>query len=213
VPRRAKIRPDEPGREKVLEAALELFGERGYHATSIAEIGERADIAKSVLYHYFESKAALYEAIVEAQTGELLERVAAAVPSDPRAPRVRPGVDAYLRFLAERPAAWRLLVRDPPADPALIDVHERLARQRTAALGALLATPAKRATAGPHVELVGAAIRAFAAWWYEHRDVPVEQVVEAIVDVARAGARHLEPANARPKGAKTAATARRRRGS
>ena len=76
MPRRAKLRPDEPGREKVLEAGLELFGERGYHATSIAEIGRRAGISKSVLYHYFGSKAGLYEAIVEAETHDLLESVA-----------------------------------------------------------------------------------------------------------------------------------------
>jgi AcrR family transcriptional regulator len=189
MPRRARIRPDEPGRDKVLEAGLALFGERGYHATSIAEIGERAGIAKSVLYHYFDSKAALYEAIVDAQTNELLERVADAVPSDPGAPRLRAGIDAYLRFLAERPPAWRLLVRDPPADPALIEVHERLADRRSAGLAALLAAPAKHG--GAHVELVSTAIRAFAAWWYEHPAVPQEQIAEAIVDVARAGARRL----------------------
>ena len=37
MPRKAKIRPGEPGRDRVLEAGLELFGERGYDATSIAE--------------------------------------------------------------------------------------------------------------------------------------------------------------------------------
>jgi AcrR family transcriptional regulator len=190
MPRRAKVRPDEPGREKILEAGLELFGERGYHATSIAEIGERAGIAKSVLYHYFGSKAALYEAIVEAQTDDLMERVAAAVP--PGRARLRAGVDAYLDFLAERPAAWRLLLRDPPADPALIEVHERLARRRTEGLAAVLSTPAKRARSGAQVALVATAIRAFAAWWYEHRDVPRDQVAQAIVDVARAGARRAK---------------------
>jgi len=174
----------------VLAAGRELFGERGYHATSIAEIGERAGIAKSVLYHYFHSKAGLYEAIAEAETQALVERVAKAVPADPRAPRLRAGVEAYLGFLAERPATWRLLVRDPPVDPALIEVHERLAKQRSAALAALLATPAKRTNATLHVELVATAIRAFAAWWYEHREVPQERIVEAIIDVARAGGRH-----------------------
>jgi hypothetical protein len=39
------------------------------------------------------------------------------------------------------------------------------------------------------VELVATAIRAFAAWWYEHREIPRDQVADAIVDVARAGAR------------------------
>src|SRR5436190_19573409 len=123
MPRRAKIRPDEPGRDKVLAAGLDLFGERCYHATSIAEIGLRAGIAKSVLYHYFGSKAGLYEEVAVAQTRELVAAVAEAVPDDPDAPRLRAGVDGYLAFLADRPAAWRLLLRDPPADPALRRVH------------------------------------------------------------------------------------------
>jgi AcrR family transcriptional regulator len=182
------VRPGEPGRERVLEAGLELFGSRGYHATSIAEIGASAGIAKSVLYHYFGSKAGLYEAILAAETEDLIARVAQAVPADPGAPRLRAGVDAYLGFLAERPATWRLLLRDPPAEPSLREVHERLARERSAALAALLAAPNKRAAGGPHVDLVVTAIRAFATWWYEHRDVPQGEVADAIADVARAGA-------------------------
>src|SRR3954452_735730 len=104
--RRAKLRPDEPGRGRILEAALELFGERGYHAVSVAEIGARAGIAKSVLYHHFGSKAGLFEAIAESETRDLQEYVAAAVTAEPDEPRVRTGVDAYLRFFAERPSAW-----------------------------------------------------------------------------------------------------------
>jgi AcrR family transcriptional regulator len=192
VPRRAKIRPDEPGREKVLAAALELFGERGYHATSIADIGLRAGISKSVLYHYFGSKAGLYELIAETEGRALLDRVARAVPSDPEAPRLRAGVDAFLSFLAERPATWRLIVRDPPADPELIAVHERVLREREEALAALLAQPSKRRRAGSHVSLMATTIRAFAAWWYEHREVPREQVVDAVMDVAAAAGRRIQ---------------------
>jgi AcrR family transcriptional regulator len=198
VPRRANIRPDEPGRQKVLEAGRELFAERGYHATSIAEIGERAAIAKSVMYHYFGSKAGLYEAVLETETTRLIDRVAGAVPDDPEAARLRPAVDAYLGFLRETPAAWQLLLRDAPADPALAEVHERLAAQRAQALAKVIASPGKRADAGHHVELVVTAIRAFAAWWYEHRNVPQAQVVDAIVEFARAGTEKLGPNPAHP---------------
>jgi AcrR family transcriptional regulator len=191
MPRRAKIRPDEPGREKVLAAGLELFGERGYHATSIAEIGLRAGIAKSVLYHYFGSKAGLWEEVAEAQTRELVAAVAEAVPDDPDAPRLRAGVDALLAFLAERPAAWRLLLRDPPNDPELLKIHKRLARRREQALNRLLTRRAKLARDEPLAGLVGTAIRAFAEWWYEHQGVPRERVVEAIMDVAAASARNI----------------------
>jgi hypothetical protein len=98
-------------------------------------------------------------------------------------------VDAYLGFLAERPAAWRLLVREPPADRALAEVHRRLAAGRAGALTELLAEPAKRSRQAAHVELVAVAIRTFASWWYDHRDIPQEQIADAIMDVARAGAR------------------------
>jgi AcrR family transcriptional regulator len=189
MPRRAKVRPDEPGRKKILEAGLELFGERGYEATSISEIGERAEIAKSVLYHYFPSKGALFRAIIETETRELLERVAAAVPDDPDAPRLKAGVDTYLEFLAARPATWRLFLRDAPNDPPLRAVHEDLARERTAALTTLLATPDKRAQQSLHVDLVATGIRAFAAWWYEHQDVPRQSISNAILDFAAAGAK------------------------
>jgi AcrR family transcriptional regulator len=175
----------------VLAAGLELFGERGYNATSIAEIGLRAGIAKSVLYHYFGSKAGLYEEIAAAQTRELIAVVGEAVPADPDAPRLRMGVDAYLAFLAERPAAWRLLLRDPPAEPELVAIHERLARDREQALNRLLTRQAKLGREQPQAGLVGTAIRAFAAWWYEHPEIPREVVVDAIMDVAAAAARHI----------------------
>jgi AcrR family transcriptional regulator len=192
MPRRAKIRPGEPGRERVLEAGLDLFADRGYHATSIAEIGERAGIAKSVLYHYFGSKAGLYEAILEAETQEAVQRVASALPEDEDAPRLQAGINALLGFLVERPAAWRLLLRDPPADPDLIEIHERLAAERVGALSSLLAKPAKWAQAPTHIELVAAAVQVFVAWWYEHPDVPQEEIAAAIMDVAQAAAKRIE---------------------
>lgn len=189
------MRPGEPGREKILEAGLELFGERGYDAASISEIGERAEIAKSVLYHYFPSKGALYRAILEAETQELLERVAAAVPDDPAAPRLAAGVDAYLEFLASRPGTWRLFLRDAPNEPALHALHDEQTRARTESLTTLLTAPGKRTQDSLHVDLVATGIRAFASWWYEHQDVPRQSIVDAILDFAIAGAKRTEVAS------------------
>jgi AcrR family transcriptional regulator len=194
MPRKAKLRPDEPGRERVLAAGLELFGERGYDATSIADIGERAGIAKSVLYHYFGSKAKLYEAVVEAETAELLERVAEAVPRDANEPRLRAGIEAYLGFLAERPATWRLFLRDRPAEPELLEVYERFASARADGLAALLASERKRRDGPSHLGLVATGIRAFAAWWYDHRETSLEAVADAIIDFAVAGTNRFTPA-------------------
>ena len=187
VPRRAKIRPDEPGLGRIEQAALELFGEKGYDATSISEIGRRAGITKSVLYHYFDSKADLYAAVCIRETADLIDSVRGAVTDRQGEGLLRHGVDAYLEFLSVRPAAWRLLLRDRPAEPSLAEVHERLERERSEALTELLAGPRKRASKALHLGLVAVAIRAFAAWWYDHPEVPRDAVADAIMDFSRAG--------------------------
>jgi AcrR family transcriptional regulator len=193
VPRKAKIRPDEPGREKILDAARAIFGERGYDATSIAEIGVGAGISKSVLYHYFGSKAGLYRAVVEHDAEALVAAVAAAVPPPGvDAPRLRPGVDAFLRFLAEHPDTWKLMTRDPPADPELRELHQRVDASVASTLRSLLAATDKRVARPELVELVAQAVRTYAGWWQRHPRVPREQVVDAIGDLAAAAAHRIK---------------------
>lgn len=202
MPRRAKIRPDEPGREKILDAARAQFGERGYDATSIAEIGAGAGISKSVLYHYFGSKAGLYRALLEHDGQELVEAVAAAVPPpDEDAPRLRPGVDAVLKYLSEHPDTWKLMTRDPPADPALRELHRTIDASVASTLRYFLAAPDKRESRPEIVDLVAMAVRTYASWWRTHREVPREQVVEAVGDLAAAATRHIHARSARRRSA------------
>ncbi len=56
--------------ERLREAALELFGERGYDGVSMAELAERVGIAKPSLYNYFRSKEDLLLDLVEAGATE-----------------------------------------------------------------------------------------------------------------------------------------------
>lgn len=189
--------PTAEGRERIVGAALAVFAERGYHAASIAEIGERAAITKSVIYHHFGSKAGLYEAILVTQTQSLVDEVRMALPDDPEAPRLRPGLDAYLAFLQAHPLAWELLFRDPPLDAEVLAVYEAQRKRRTKAIAELI-TPHKpadaheRATKKLYTELLITAVRTFAAWWHEHPRVPRERVLEAILAFARAGAENLD---------------------
>ena len=46
-------------RSEILHAALRAFGERGYHATTLGDIGERIGVQKTALYHYFPDKEAI----------------------------------------------------------------------------------------------------------------------------------------------------------
>src|SRR5580693_383233 len=55
----------EATRQKILNAAMDLFSEVGYAAAGLGEIIERAGMTKGALYHHFDSKEALATAIIE----------------------------------------------------------------------------------------------------------------------------------------------------
>lgn len=52
-------------RTRILEAALDLFAERGYEGTSVAMVARAADVAKPLVAYHFGSKQALWEAAVD----------------------------------------------------------------------------------------------------------------------------------------------------
>jgi AcrR family transcriptional regulator len=52
-------------RQRLLEAAVELFAEEGYNDTHVSEIVEKAGVSKPVLYYYFQSKEGLFYTILE----------------------------------------------------------------------------------------------------------------------------------------------------
>src|SRR5246127_4019700 len=58
----------EATRQKILDAAIDLFSEVGYAAAGLGEIIERAGMTKGALYHHFDSKDALATAIIEQGT-------------------------------------------------------------------------------------------------------------------------------------------------
>lgn len=57
--------PSEGVKERLMAAAIDLFCEKGYHATSVREIVERAGVTKPVLYYYFKNKDGLFTSLIE----------------------------------------------------------------------------------------------------------------------------------------------------
>ena len=83
MPTRAK-RGRPPLREdrhaSILEAALACFVERGFHGTAIPEIAAKADIAAGTIYHYFENKESLVNALYRTWKQAIAQRVFTAFP-------------------------------------------------------------------------------------------------------------------------------------
>lgn len=76
-------------RQAILDAALDLFAERGFFGTSLRDIARTVGVRESALYNYFPSKDALFEALIAADQDTRMEILAAALDAeradDPRA--------------------------------------------------------------------------------------------------------------------------------
>ena len=75
-------------RERILDAALTLFAEQGYDATSMREISEQLGITKAALYYHFDSKAEIVRAML-AETEQKVSELAAWARAQPNTPELR----------------------------------------------------------------------------------------------------------------------------
>lgn len=61
--------------QELLDKALQLFSLRGYDAVGVREVVEAVGVTKPTLYHYFESKRGLLDALLKRESGQLLEQI------------------------------------------------------------------------------------------------------------------------------------------
>lgn len=91
-------------RQKLFEAAITLIAERGFDATTVDEIAERAGVAKGTVYYNFASKTALFEELLRYGVGLLTEEFRAAIdglePREAIAALVRAQLDYIQRYRA-----------------------------------------------------------------------------------------------------------------
>jgi len=101
-------------RRQILAAAKSVFADAGYHGASIHAIIERAQIARGTFYLYFESKAAVFDSILDQALADLRARIHRIEVVDPAAPPVqvqlREQVVATLEYIVKDRALATLLL-------------------------------------------------------------------------------------------------------
>jgi AcrR family transcriptional regulator len=112
-------------RRQLLDAALEVFVARGYHAAAMDEIAERAGVSKPVLYQHFPGKQELYLALLDESVERLIEGLRMALRSnEDNRERVNATFAAYFGYVAEHSGTFKLVFEsDFTSEPA---VRERL---------------------------------------------------------------------------------------
>lgn len=125
----------------LLDAAAEEFGERGYHEAGIARIATRAGAAIGSFYTYFDSKEAIFRALVADMSTQVRETVAPVILAAPdRLSGERAGIAAFLRFVRAHKALYRIIdesafVAEDAYSKHYLDIAEGYAASLTQAFG------------------------------------------------------------------------------
>lgn len=125
------------GREtlrKLLDAAAAEFGERGFHEASVSGITRRAGTALGSFYTYFDSKDAIFTALVRDMSARVATTAAAAMdPTASGIERERQAFAAFLGFARDHKEIYRIIDEAEFADPASYRAHYEGTAMRIAA--------------------------------------------------------------------------------
>jgi AcrR family transcriptional regulator len=119
---------------KILDAAREEFGERGFSDSSIVGITQRAGVALGTYYTYFDSKEALFQALVRDMSAQVAATAAPAfVGSTHALDAARHGLELFLRFAREHRDIYRIIDEAEFVDPGAYREHYETTAGRIAA--------------------------------------------------------------------------------
>lgn len=106
-------RPTAERRARIIAAAGDLFGRRGYHAATMRDIALRAGVSPGLIYNHVEDKEELLLLVLDSLLDAYASRIPAALAGlrDPIA-RFAAAVDTYCRIVAERPEATLLAYQE-----------------------------------------------------------------------------------------------------
>lgn len=107
-------------RRLLLDAAVKVFAEKGYHACRVGDIAREAGVAYGLLYHYFGSKEEVLHAAFRETWGQMLQTIREIEAADgPAREQVRKVVAVVLGSWKANPDRIRVLVREVARGPQL----------------------------------------------------------------------------------------------
>ncbi len=111
-------------RRRLLEAAEQVFAERGYHDASIVKITEAAGVAQGTFYIYFEGKQQIFDELVIDLNHRVRQAMAeASSQGTTRSDAERRGFEAFFRFTGEHPALYRIIRQAEFVSPHTLRLH------------------------------------------------------------------------------------------
>jgi AcrR family transcriptional regulator len=178
----------EERRATIVEAAGRLFGERGYDSTRLDDIAAAAGVTKPIVYRHFDTKRALYLALLERHRDDLASFAAMIDAEEGTADeRLRTVLDVWLTYVEAHSYAWRMLFRDTGGGPEVeafrLEVHARARAVLVGIIRTLSEVPIPRRELEPLAELMSMGMASVVLWWMENPSASRGAVLDAIARV------------------------------
>jgi AcrR family transcriptional regulator len=191
---RQRLAP-EVRRRQVLDAAVAVFSEEGFHGASMDAVAVRAGVSKPLVYAHGGSKEELFATCLHREADRLLRSVqsAAGEPAEDPLVRLRRALRAFFHALTTRRQGWTVLWRQASTGPFAGEVdalRRRIVDEAADLMAGGLGLP--RATVVPYAHTLVGAAEGLAQWWLTSdptldRADPADALADMLVGVVGPG--------------------------
>ena len=188
-------------REQLIRVARGVFAQRGYEATSVEEVADKADVSKPIVYGHFGGKEGLYAVVIDREVRDLLDRITSSLDAQHPSAILEQAANAFLTYVEAEPDGFRILLRDTPSVGRTAPAYASLIGDIAAQVEYVLVEEFKRRRFDSKLAplyahgLVGM-VAQVGEWWLHAGKPRRDTVVAHIVNLAWNGLKDLEP---RPK--------------
>ncbi len=175
-------------REVIVRAAGPLFAREGYAGTRLDDIAAAAGVTKPIVYRHFESKKALYLALLAKHENDLptfFERVSDVPPDLPPDALVRLILEHWLDYVRENSHSWVMLFRDGSGDSEIQAMRREVSVRARQVLAQFIAVRAGESIPAeeiePTAELLTSGLAGLVLWWIDNPEVSKQVVLEVAV--------------------------------
>ena len=183
--------------ERLIDAALRLFADKGFEGTTVEEIAAKASVSKPVVYEHFGGKEGLYAVVVDREIAALLGGITGALSADLNSREtLERAAGALLDYIESNTDGFRILVRDSPAGQST-GSFASLISDVASQVEHILAAEFKRRKLDPktaplYAQMLVGMVALTGQWWLDSRKMKKADVAAHLVNLAWNGLSGLE---------------------
>jgi AcrR family transcriptional regulator len=186
-------------RERLVAAALGVFGEQGYHASTVRDVCRHAELTSRYFYESFEGMEALFEAVYLSVSRELMDKTMGVLQRTPLMPEqlAEAALRTFLEFIREDPRRARVMLIDAfTVGPGIQRISAESNSDFANLIGSfieMLFPTLDKVGLNPNLisnGLVGSNIRLATMWVEEKCATPLEEMLRNMMAIFTASIEH-----------------------